>query len=118
TPRELGLYVVGEEWRERAGGYAIQGRGAALVESIEGDYLNVVGLPAALLVVASVTLAVGCGSGRDSMLVRERFEAVQAPHRVAGTTSRAGKIVPNDCKISAVYKVREATGTAFLTQSQ
>ena len=52
------------------------------------------------------------------MLVRERFEAVQAPHRVAGTTSRAGKIVPNDCKISAVYKVREATGTAFLTQSQ
>jgi septum formation protein len=50
TPRELGLYVVGEEWRERAGGYAIQGRGAALVEWIEGDYLNVVGLPAALLV--------------------------------------------------------------------
>ena len=50
TPRELGLYVVGEEWRERAGGYAIQGLGAALVESIEGDYLNVVGLPAALLV--------------------------------------------------------------------
>jgi len=50
TPRELGFYVVGEEWRERAGGYAIQGRGAALVESIEGDYLNVVGLPAALLV--------------------------------------------------------------------
>jgi septum formation protein len=50
TPRELGLYVAGDEWRERAGGYAIQGRGAALVERIEGDYLNVVGLPAALLV--------------------------------------------------------------------
>ena len=50
TPRELGLYVAGQEWRERAGGYAIQGRGAALVERIEGDYLNVVGLPAALLV--------------------------------------------------------------------
>jgi septum formation protein len=50
TPRELGLYVVGEEWRERAGGYAIQGLGAALVERIEGDYLNVVGLPTALLV--------------------------------------------------------------------
>ena len=42
-------YVAGEEWRERAGGYAIQGRGAALVERIEGDYLNVVGLPAATL---------------------------------------------------------------------
>jgi septum formation protein len=50
APRELGLYVASEEWRERAGGYAIQGRGAALVERIEGDYLNVVGLPAALLV--------------------------------------------------------------------
>jgi septum formation protein len=50
TPRELGLCVVSEEWRERAGGYAIQGLGAALVERIEGDYLNVVGLLAALLV--------------------------------------------------------------------
>jgi septum formation protein len=50
TPRELGLYVATEEWRDRAGGYAIQGIGAALVERIEGDYLNVVGMPAALLV--------------------------------------------------------------------
>jgi septum formation protein len=50
TPRELGLYVVSEEWRERAGGYAIQGLGGALVDRIEGDYLNVVGMPAAVLV--------------------------------------------------------------------
>jgi nucleoside triphosphate pyrophosphatase len=42
-------YVASEEWRERAGGYAIQGRGAALVRRIEGDYLNVVGLPVASL---------------------------------------------------------------------
>jgi septum formation protein len=49
TPRELGIYVAAGEWEGRAGGYAIQGRGAALVRSIEGDYLNVVGLPVALL---------------------------------------------------------------------
>ena len=42
-------YLGSEEWRGRAGGYAIQGRGAALVERIEGDYLNVVGLPLAAL---------------------------------------------------------------------
>jgi septum formation protein len=42
-------YLDTEEWRERAGGYAIQGRGALLVRGIEGDYLNVVGLPVAAL---------------------------------------------------------------------
>jgi septum formation protein len=45
----LDWYVATGEWRERAGGYAIQGRGAALVREIRGDYLNVVGLPAATL---------------------------------------------------------------------
>jgi septum formation protein len=45
----LGAYVATGEWRERAGGYAIQGRGAILVRSIVGDYLNVVGLPVAAL---------------------------------------------------------------------
>jgi septum formation protein len=42
-------YLASEEWRDRAGGYAIQGRGAALVAAIEGDYQNVVGLPVVLL---------------------------------------------------------------------
>jgi septum formation protein len=42
-------FLATGEWRERAGAYAIQGRGAALVERIEGDYWNVVGLPVPLL---------------------------------------------------------------------
>jgi septum formation protein len=50
TGRDLASYVASGEWEGRAGGYAIQGLGAALVERIDGDYLNVVGLPAALLV--------------------------------------------------------------------
>jgi septum formation protein len=50
TPREMGRYVTSGEWEGRAGGYAIQGEGAALVERIEGDYLNVVGLPVSVLV--------------------------------------------------------------------
>jgi septum formation protein len=45
----LDWYLDSGEWRGRAGGYAIQGRGAALVASIEGDYSNVVGLPVATL---------------------------------------------------------------------
>jgi nucleoside triphosphate pyrophosphatase len=50
TPRDLAAYIETGEWEGRAGAYAIQGRGAALVRAIEGDYLNVVGLPGALLV--------------------------------------------------------------------
>jgi septum formation protein len=50
TPRDLGHYMASGEWEGRAGAYAIQGLGASLVERIEGDYLNVVGLPGTLLV--------------------------------------------------------------------
>jgi septum formation protein len=48
-PPLLDWYVATGEWRGRSGGYAIQGRGAALVRTVSGDYLNVVGLPVALL---------------------------------------------------------------------
>jgi septum formation protein len=47
--RVRGWYLETGEWRDRAGAYAIQGRGAALVERIEGDFWNVVGLPVPLL---------------------------------------------------------------------
>jgi septum formation protein len=50
TPRDIATCLAENEWEGRAGAYAIQGFGASLVERIEGDYLNVVGLPAALLV--------------------------------------------------------------------
>jgi septum formation protein len=50
VPRELAHYVSLGEWEGRAGAYAIQGLGASLVERVEGDFLNVVGLPGTLLV--------------------------------------------------------------------
>jgi septum formation protein len=55
TFRELGAddvawYVALGEWRGRAGGYAVQGAGAALVTEIAGDYTNVVGLPVPALI--------------------------------------------------------------------
>ena len=50
TPRDLARYVASGEWEGRAGAYAIQGLGASLVERVDGDFLNVVGLPGSLLV--------------------------------------------------------------------
>jgi septum formation protein len=49
SPELVRWYLDTGEWSERAGAYAIQGHGAALVERIEGDYWNVVGLPVSLL---------------------------------------------------------------------
>jgi len=60
---EIEWYLATKEWSERAGGYAIQGRGAALVEEIEGDFWNVVGLPVAALVGLAPELVV---AGRGS----------------------------------------------------
>lgn len=49
TDAEIDAYVATGEWRGRAGAYAIQGVGAWLVARIDGDYLNVVGLPVTAL---------------------------------------------------------------------
>lgn len=45
----IDLYLASEEWRGRAGGYAVQGLGSALVDRVEGDVSNVIGLPMRLL---------------------------------------------------------------------
>ena len=44
-PDEIGRYIESGEWRDKAGGYAIQGKAAAFVRHLSGSYSNVVGLP-------------------------------------------------------------------------
>ncbi|MGD0996763.1 MAG: nucleoside triphosphate pyrophosphatase [Thermoleophilia bacterium] len=71
APEAVASYVATQEWRERAGAYAIQGVGSALVTAVEGDYWNVVGLPVALLLDGFEQLGVApfswlCGAGRRS----------------------------------------------------
>ena len=48
-PKLLAAYLVSGEWRDRAGAYAVQGLGSSLVERVEGDLSNVIGLPVGLL---------------------------------------------------------------------
>ncbi|HET8984673.1 MAG TPA: Maf family protein [Trueperaceae bacterium] len=58
TPSEIARYVATGEGADKAGGYAIQGRGAALVERVDGCYSNVVGLSLPTVVVAAGRLGV------------------------------------------------------------
>jgi septum formation protein len=58
----LDWYLARGEWRERAGGYAIQGAGAALAASLEGDHTNVVGLPVPALLALWPALLAECNS--------------------------------------------------------
>jgi septum formation protein len=52
TSDRIRAYAASKEGLDKAGGYAIQGRGAGLVSRIEGSYANVVGLPACEVLVA------------------------------------------------------------------
>lgn len=65
TAGEIAAYAAGDEWRDKAGGYAIQGRAGTFVRSLNGSYFNVVGLP----LYETVTLLEGMGlrrpGGRD-----------------------------------------------------
>jgi len=45
TRTQIDAYLATEEWRGKAGGYAIQGRAGAFVRFLSGSYSNVVGLP-------------------------------------------------------------------------
>jgi len=58
TDAELADYIACGEWRDRAGAYAIQGAGSGLVQRVDGDYFNVVGLPVAELVRLLASLGV------------------------------------------------------------
>lgn len=58
---EIAGYIASGEWRGKAGGYAIQGLGAAFVPAINGSYTNVVGLPLA----ETAALLEGAGWRRD-----------------------------------------------------
>ena len=52
-------YLDSREWEGRAGGYAIQGLGSILVDRVEGDFSNVVGLPVRLLLELDPRIASG-----------------------------------------------------------
>jgi septum formation protein len=45
SERQIADYLASEEWRGKAGGYAIQGKAAIFVSFLSGSYSNVVGLP-------------------------------------------------------------------------
>jgi septum formation protein len=49
TSEEVDAYVKSKEPLDKSGAYAIQGLGSVIVERIEGDYFNVIGMPLSAL---------------------------------------------------------------------
>ncbi|MGV2622247.1 UNVERIFIED_CONTAM: Maf family protein [Halobacillus marinus] len=58
SPEDVEWYIRTGEWLDKAGGYGIQGKGSLLVEKLEGDFYNVVGLPIARVVRALEQLGI------------------------------------------------------------
>jgi len=63
---EIAAYLASDEWRGRAGAYAVQGLGSALVDEVRGDVSNVIGLPVPLLLELAPELLRGAGAFRAS----------------------------------------------------
>jgi len=58
SPQQIEAYLASDEWRGKAGGYAIQGKAAAFIPFVSGSYSNVVGLP--LFETAQLLRGLGC----------------------------------------------------------
>jgi septum formation protein len=61
----LDAYLASGEWRDRAGAYAVQGLGSTLVERVDGDLANVIGLPVSLLLGLVPDLLDNAGDSRS-----------------------------------------------------
>lgn len=71
---EIAWYLATREWRDKAGGYGVQGHGAFLVAALEGSYANVVGLPLAEVVDALAQLGVHPGSDLSGAAPQELLQ--------------------------------------------
>ena len=63
TSEDIDAYLATNEWHDKAGAYALQGRISRFVERVEGSYTNVVGLPVALVWGLLMRYSEGRGAG-------------------------------------------------------
>jgi len=74
SPAEIEWYVATGEPNDKAGAYAIQGRGAVFIEEVQGDYFNIVGLPIRLVYQLLLKLNAGV-IDRDQMTLTKQAGA-------------------------------------------